>query len=238
LQVGWVRGLTLLPFAMGIKNNPDGAALRDVLPADVHARWLLLKKKYIGDDEGIERERPMFAAQTLSQKVMRHAGLSSGGEVRRALEEMARKNNIKMTSTQVRLAMDDPVRAIRDFKKSPLDDVACFAKTLEWLESDVDAMRIRANAWAKGDLEAIQKLSYAERKGACDAAWLNSAVFQARPGLQAAPERTRAAWLAAAEKSLATNASTFATLPLNEILAPNGYVAALAAKGYVVQAPE
>jgi hypothetical protein len=63
-------------------------------------------------------------------------------------------------------------------------------------------------------------------------------VFQARPGLQSVPERVRDAWLAAAEKSLATNGSTFATLPLNEILDPQGYVAALEAKGYAVQKPE
>jgi hypothetical protein len=238
LHVGWARGLTLLPFAVGIKKNPDGALLRDVLPADVHARWLLLKKKYIGDDEGIERERPMFAAQALLQKGLAHAGLSSGGEVRDAIEEMAKKKNIKMTSTNVALAVDDPVRAIKDFKKSSLDDVACFSITLEWLETDIDAMRVRANAWAKGDLEAIRKLSYADRKGACDAAFTNSTVFQSRAGLQAVPQRVREAWLAAAEKSLATNASTFATLPLNEILDPTGYVAALAAKGYVVQVPE
>lgn len=241
LKVGFVKGLTLLPvlpFVIGIKNNPDGAVLRDVLPAEVYARWLPLKKKYIGDNEDIERERPIFVAQALSQRVMAYAGLSSGGEVPRAIEAMARKKSIKMTSSSAQMEVDDPIKAVRDFKKSPLEDVACFAKTLEFLESDIAAMRARANAWAKGDLEEIQKLSYAERKGACDAAWLNSTVFQSRPGLKGMHERSRAAWLAAAEKSLATNASTFATLPIDDILDPKGLVAVLEAKGYTVQKPE
>jgi hypothetical protein len=238
LEVGWARRLTLLPFSIGVTKNPDGARLNDVLPPEVYARWRLLKSKYIGDDEGIERERPTFAVQKLSRKVMEQAGLASDTQVRKAIEEMAKKRNIKMTSTQVELTVDDPVTALRDFKKSSLDDVACFSKTLEWLESDMDAMRSRANAWAKGDLEAIQKLDYAERKGVCDAAWASNKVFQARPGLHGIPERMRAAWLAAAEKSLATNSSTFAMLPLGEVLDAKGLVAALEAKGYQVQKPE
>lgn len=241
LKVGVLKGLALLPvlpFVIGIKNNPDGATLRDVLPADVYARWLPMKKKYIGDDEGVERERPLFAAQTLSQRRMAYAGLSSGGEVRHAIEQMAKQKNIKMTSSTAQMELDDPIKAVREFKKSPLEDVACFSKTLQFLESDIEAMLRRANAWAKGDLEGIEKLDYADRQGTCDAVWLNSSVFQSRPGMRGVHEKARAAWLVAAEKSLATNASTFATLPLNDILDPKGLVAALEAKGYVVRKPE
>jgi uncharacterized protein YbaP (TraB family) len=241
MHVGVLKGLTLLrvlPFVIGIKNNPDGAMLRDVLPPEVYARWQVLKKKYIGDDESIERERPMFAAQTLSQKAMAYAGLSSGREVSYAIEAMARKKNIKMTSSQAEMELDDPIKAVREFKKSSLEDVACFSKTLEFLEGDIAAMRERANAWAKGDLEAIQHLGYADRTDTCDAVWLNSPVFQARPGLKDVRARARVAWIAAAERSLANNASTFTTLRLNDILDPKGVVAALEAKGYVVQKPE
>jgi hypothetical protein len=46
------------------------------------------------------------------------------------------------------------------------------------------------------------------------------------------------AWVAAAEKSLAANASTFAVLQLRDILNPKGHLAALQAKGYVVEQPD
>lgn len=237
-QVGFFRQLTLLPYAIGFKKNPDGAQLRDLLPADVHARWLLLKEKYIGADEGIEGYRPIFAADELFRKGLGHAGLSPGREVSDAIEKIVRKNNIKMTSSEVKLVLDDPVRMLKDFKKSPLDDVACFSRTLERLETDIDAMRIRANAWAKGDLEAIQKLSYADRDAACSAALTDSAFVKGQPGFQSMQARMREAWLASAEKSLAANASTFAILRLNDILDPKGLVAALQAKGYTVEKPE
>lgn len=237
-QVGLFRSLTLLPYAIGFTKNPDGAQLRDLLPADVHARWLLLKQKYIGTDEGIERERPIFAADTLFRKGLANAGLSSGSEVRDAIEKIVKKNNLKMTSSVVQLPVDDPVRMIKDFKKSSLDDVDCFSKTLERLETDIDAMRIRANAWAKGDLEAIQKLSYADRDEACKVAMTNSAFVKAQPAFQSVEGRMRDAWLATAEKSLATNASTFAILQLKDVLDPKGLVMALQAKGYQVEKPE
>jgi uncharacterized protein YbaP (TraB family) len=238
-DVGFFRQMTMLPFAIGFKKNPDGAELKDLLPEPVYARWQVLKKKYIGDDDGIERERPIFAADTLFRKGLEQAGLGSGGrEVRETIEKLAKKNKLKMTSTVARLEVDDPVRMLRDFKKTPLDDVACFSNTLARLEDDIDAMRVRANAWAKGDLEAIQKISYADRDGACNSAILNSALIQSRPGLKSVQEKVMESWVAAAEKSLAANASTFATLSLKDLLDPKGYLAVLQGKGYVVEKPE
>jgi hypothetical protein len=50
--------------------------------------------------------------------------------------------------------------------------------------------------------------------------------------------RMQEKWLAAAEKSLEANKSTFAVLQLRDLLDPKGYVAALQAKGYAVEQPE
>lgn len=237
-DIGVFRSLTLLPYAFGIKKNPDGAQLKDLLPADVYARWLLLKQKYIGDDEGIERERPIFVADALFQKGLAHAGLTTGQEVRDAIEKIVKKKKIKMTASEVKLAVSDPVRLIKDFKKSQLDDVACLSKMIARVETDIDAMRIRANAWAKGDLEGIQKLNYTDPERSCIAALTNSALLKEQPGLQSVEARMRDAWIASAENALATNTSTFALLRLQDILDPNGPVAALQAKGYLVKQPD
>jgi uncharacterized protein (DUF2126 family) len=81
-------------------------------------------------------------------------------------------------------------------------------------------------------------LSYADREEACKAAVMNSAFIKGKPEFQSVEARMQDAWVAAAEKSLASNASTFATLQIKDILAPNGFVAALEAKGYRVEKPE
>ncbi|MDT1878208.1 TraB/GumN family protein, partial [Acinetobacter baumannii] len=50
--------------------------------------------------------------------------------------------------------------------------------------------------------------------------------------------RAEVMWIASAEKALGANASTFATLKIDDILDPKGVIAALAAKGYKVEQPD
>lgn len=237
-DIGFLRQLSLVPKLIGVKKNPDGATLQDVLRPEVYARWLALKAKYIGEDDGIERERPFFAAETLYRKGLAHAGLTVDTQVRDAIEKIVKARKIKTSAPVVLVPVADPGRMLKDFKKSEMDDAACFSTTLERLETDLDAMRARANAWAVGDLAAIRKLGYADREGACRAAMADNAVMKAQPGLQSVQARLRAAWLAAAEQALAANASSFAVLQLKELLDPNGVLAQLQARGYQVDQPE
>jgi uncharacterized protein YbaP (TraB family) len=237
-SVGFFRGLTLLPKLIGVKKNPDGATLKEVLPANVYARWLPLKAKYLGDDDGVERERPIFAAETLYRAGLQQAGLAQGHQVESQIHGMVKRHNIKVVRTGIALPTDDASAMLKEFKKSPLADTACFAKTLERLESDIDAMRVRANAWAKGDLEAIQKLTYPDHDTECRDAVMTAEFTRNRPGYQDVKERIQAAWLDSAEKALAANTTTFATLRLADILKPDGYLAALKAKGYTVESPD
>lgn len=230
--------ITALPFAVGAKKNPDGALLKDVVPPDVYARWTALKQKYMGDDDGVEKERPIFAAPALFGKATAQAGLGNDNEVIKAITQIARKNNVKYTPTGVTLHLDNPRGALRDFKKSPMEDLECFTKTIDRLEVDLDAMRTRANAWAIGDIEKMRKLDYPDQASACNSAVFNSSVMKSLPGAESLDQRMRDSWLAAAEKSLATNNSTFALLPVSRLLDPAGLLAALRAKGYAVEQPD
>ncbi|RZT10563.1 Uncharacterized conserved protein YbaP, TraB family [Duganella sp. CF402] len=237
-KVGFFRGLTMLPGLIGIKKNPDGATLRDVLPPDVYARWLPLKAKYLGDNDSIERERPIFAADTLFSAGLKQAGLTRGMVVSTKLDAIIKQHKIKVTETGIKLDMDGASDMMKDFKKSSLADAACFDKTLARLETDIEAMRVRANAWAKGDIEAIQKLTYPDQDNECNNAMLGAEFVKNRPGFQNIKERVRTAWLDSAEQSIGANASTFAVLPLSNIIGADSYLAALKAKGYQVDSPE
>src|SRR5690349_5453918 len=53
-NIGFFRGMRLLPAAMKARKNPNGAELKDILPPNDYARWLRLKTRYIGNDRGIE----------------------------------------------------------------------------------------------------------------------------------------------------------------------------------------
>jgi hypothetical protein len=239
--VGWLGGLkaiAALPSAIGMVKNPDGAQLHDVLPADVYARWSVLKAKYIGDDDGIERYRPFFAAQKLTDAGLKKSGLTGGVEVRKQIESIAKKRDVKLTQTGFTVMLDDPGGVLKDFKNSQMEDTTCFTKTLARFEGDIDAMRSRANAWANGNTAEISSLDYAEREDACNEAVLNSPAAKKHPAFQNLRERRLAAWLKAAEKALDNNTSTVAMLTMSDILGPKSYLAVLQAKGYTVESPK
>lgn len=237
VDLGFWGKVSLLPSLIGIKNNPDSKKLDDVLPPELYSRWAVLKEKYIGKDQDIEKQRPIFAASVLFKKSIEKSDLVSNERVRWALENVVRDKKIKTTQLRVMHELQSPRAAIKKFKKSTLDDVQCFAKTLERLESDLDAMRARANAWSVGDIEALRNLPYVDNKAACEDAVLNSELAQDQ-GLQDIKATLKALWLEAAEAALANNPHTFASLPMEELLKPDGYLAALAAKGYKVEAAE
>lgn len=237
-KIGFFKGLTMLPTLIGLEKNPDGATLQDVLPAEVYARWQPLKDKYLGKNSGVERERPIFVAQKLYEAALKQSGLTRGGAVDKKIDGIVKQHDIKVTETGIKLDTSNASEALSDFKKSQLADTACFTKTLDRLESDLDAMRVRANAWAKGDIEAIQKLSFPDQKAACDDAMLNAEFVKKQPALQNVKERVQTAWVAAAEKALEHNTSSFAMLSMTDILGGNSYLNALKAKGYEVTSPD
>jgi hypothetical protein len=235
-EVGPLGGLTLLPSLVGLRNNPGGERLQEVVPADLYARWLPLKERYIGRDDDVEKWRPIFAAQELYEHAVRASGLEPYGVVWPQVEKLARKARVKITTPEVEIKVEKPRAAIRDFKQAPLSDQECFAKTIARLESDLDLMKVRANAWATGDVAKLRELTHVDNASACIAVVMNAQVMQDR-GYTDWPERRMAAWLAAVEAAVARNRSTVTVLSINQILEPDGFVAQLRARGYVVEDP-
>lgn len=236
ISVGVWGMVKMVPSLFGVRNNPDGAKLVDVLPAETYDRWQVLKAKYIGKDNGIESERPMFAAETLYKKGLEKNGLTASTDVYAKLDKLVKQYKVKSTSSSVEMEMDDASQTLKAFKKSSGTDTACFAKTVERLESDIDAMRVRANAWAVGDMSKIASMNFADREEACKEAVLSNEAFKEK--LQNVMRDMQTKWVTNAERALDANSTTFAVLSLHQILNPKGPVAELKAKGYKVEAPE
>ena len=238
LTLGLWGSLKALPLAIGFQDNPDGAKLIDVLPAETYDRWQVLKAKYIGKNDGIERQRPMFVAEKLYSKGLEKNGLTTRTTVTEAIDKLAQKYKVKTTSSNVENELEDPYRTIKAFKHSSGSDVKCFVKTVDQLESDIDAMRVRANAWAVGDMSKIASLDFAERAEACKEAVTNNAAFKSNAQLQNVEKTLWNNWLANAERALEANNSTFAVLSLHVVLDPKGPLAERKARGYKVESPE
>ena len=237
LHVGFFRALTLVPSVLGARKNADGATLKDILPAAMYARWLALKAKYIGRDSGVEKLRPMLAANELYDKALDRSGLIRNKEIWKSVEKSAKRQHVPIVEPEVRIEVDDPKQALQDFRSTAGKlDIDCLDATMRRLETDLDAMRQRANAWAVGDIDALRRLPYPDQRETCRAA-LESNV-ELRQRLDAALTEIDAAWIAAAEKALDRNTSTLAVLPMTELLKADGRLAMLAARGYTVEPPE
>jgi hypothetical protein len=235
-KVGPLGGVTLLPSLVGLRKNPNGERLQEILPPELYARWAPLKLRYIGRDDDVEAWRPIFAAGELYEKALRAHGFESYGVLWPAVEKLARKARVRITEPEVTIKVDKPRSAIKDFKRMPLDDVECFAKTIARLETDLERMKVRANSWATGDLPTLRELAPIDNATACIAVVLNAQIMQDR-GYTDWPARREAAWLSAVEQAMASNAATVAVLSIDQILKPDGYVARLRAKGYRVEDP-
>lgn len=240
MNVGWKDSLniiTALPSLIGARKNVNGETLQQVVPPEVYGRWLPLKAKYLAGEDDVESLRPLFAADRLFTVATSKSGLTGGGQITDRIYAVAKEHKLKLTSTGYSVALDNPRGALKDFKKSAIDDLDCFTKTIDRLETDLDGMRVRANAWAIGDVDKMRALTYPDQVEACRAAITGSAWMKNMKGAEDIEARVRANWLAAVDKAVTANRSTFALLPVASAMNAGGYLDALRDKGYLIDQP-
>jgi len=229
----------LAPAALKAVKNPEGRKLQDVLPTDLYGRWTILRQTYFGRDTKLERYRPMFASQDLYWKATESAGLTRSNRVWGAIEAIAKAHEVRITETSISYPLNLDKAKIRDgvsnLAQSAVDDIPCFRTTLDRLDSDIAIMKSRALAWANGDLSVLRRMQTEQLVPACKGIADASLNFQERPDVT---ERLAATWVGAAQKALETNRTTFAALPLSEVLDPSGYLSRLQSLGYVLHEPD
>jgi hypothetical protein len=240
-DIGFFKGLTLLPSALKARRNPGEAKLSEMVPADVYARWLVQKKRFLGHDSGVEKFRPIFAADKLRKAALSDLGLRDSGMVWEVVGDLAKKHRLRVTTPMLEFTIkaSEIKSRIKQFSAESLADVDCFAKTLDYTAalSNTEVEAARAHAWATADIEALETLPPLPNPGlTCVMAIMGSQV--AKELLPAdIPEQVQARWIAEAERALRENETTFAIVPLAKIMRADGYAARLRAKGYVVDAP-
>jgi TraB/PrgY/gumN family len=235
-DMGFLRSLTLIPSALKARKNPDEKTLQDIVPPAQYARWLVLKKRYIGGDRGVEEWRPVFAALELYSKAIAKSGMTLDSLADDVVRKTAKKNDIPMSSPKVEIKIEEPKAALKAFARQPLEDMDCFARTLDRIESDLGTMAARANAWAEGDTESLRDLPFRNQFVACSNALTGNEIAK-KLGISDVQQRVETAWMTAAEDALAKNASSFAILPVGQLLREDGFLAKLAAKGYMIEEP-
>ena len=230
---------SLTPAAMRSQYNPDKATLDSVVGPLLHARWTLAKERYAVPTKDFEKLRPMYASQELYWKAVEGAGLTRASSVPGVVSGAAGRAGVPIVDTGFTYPLDldrkELKKRIEEVNASTGADIACFGKTLDVLEADLSLMQLRANAWATGDVRALRELSTGDIMPPCQEVADATLAFL---GAGEIKRKLRASWLKAAQDSLAKNQSTFATLPIADLLDENGALKDLRRLGYVVVAPD
>jgi TraB/PrgY/gumN family len=231
-----------VPSLLSARKNPDERELRDVLPPELYARWLVQKKRYLGRESGVERWRPLFAADKLRKAAFEDLRMRERGAIWDEIGDAIAKAKIKVTTPTLKFTFKrSEVRdKIKEFSRESLDDLRCFAETLALTEAlaNQDVENARAKAWAAGDVQAMAALpALPSPYLPCALAIMKSQV--ASDVIPAdLPERVAALWVEHAGRSLETNSVTFAVVPFPKLVRPDGYLDALRARGLRVEAPQ
>ena len=236
VKAGFFARLGLIPAAMRARNNPGKKPLAEMVPEPLYARWTVQKQKYMGRNRGIEKRRPLVAAQTLFSEALDDQDLSWKNIAEQRVEKAAKKAKREIVEPDVDIVIEDPKSLLKDFNESQLEDLDCFEKTLTRLENDIEPMKLRANAWALGAVDLLQSLEWRDANRACVDAVLGTAIAE-RYGFADIAERLKARWLDEARKALTEVDSSFAVLPIGLVIGQDSWLAELEREGYTVIAP-
>jgi uncharacterized protein YbaP (TraB family) len=208
--------------------------LKEVLPSRMYARWRALRKQYIGDDDQTEQLLPAAAALLLQARAYERSGLSYSDGVWRKIYQLAQARGVPVRpqNYDTRLVAGEWRRTSSARKNG----VKYLTETMERLSSDIRDARSRANAWATGDISALQALIEQDASYARSRAY--SWPFLSDAEVQRLHREAENQLLAAIERAINRNEATFAALPIHLLLGEQGVIARLRASGYAIEEPE
>jgi len=213
---------------------PKGKSLQKLIPAETYSR-LMTTGKMFGMSSDFDELYPFAATNRLVTSAMSKLDLN-GFSARFAAEDLGVKRQVRITNFS---APEYPFEDRLKLWQQP-DNAVCIEKAVKALEDGGAGAKRLANAWAVGDVESLRTLvpaySFSRdgfRRGACAAAMRGGE----KQAIQYDAERKQG-WLKEAERCLKQNRNTMAVVLMSELFEPDGYLAALRARGYTVVEPD
>ena len=224
-----IRLFRLFRAARRLARNPSGTTLADQLPPELYERYRALHLRYLPDDDEEEDLRPALAALRLYGAALDDVGLTTDSGVGKTVRRLMRRSRADEAEIVIET---EPETVIEELGKVTREaEIKCFATIMTSIETDLAGMKERANAWAIGDVYALRRFDYPDSQGNC------LAMLFSAGGLAELRDDLYADWLAEAERALANDERSFSVLPMRELVAADGLLAQLAARGYTVTAP-
>lgn len=212
---------------------PSGVKLKDVISPALYKRVQATARKFDATD--LDDLRPFAVTNRLVVSAMDRMDMKSFS-ARFATEQLARKSKLKITRFAVpELPFED---RLQNWQHD--SNAVCLEQLVATIGDGGAGVRRLANAWSQGEIATLRELvpqySFSRdgfRSGDCAAA-MHGGERQA-----AAYKRKRTqSWLLQAKRALKNNARTMAVVPMSELFASDGYLAALRAEGYEIEEPQ
>jgi hypothetical protein len=232
----WLGTFWRLPTLLRARNNPDELTLDEVLPPALLQRWERQRAVYLSGQQGINRRRPIVAADALQQRAMEIHGLELDNQIADQVSRLARRRGVTRVETTLPVALDTVNAFLDSVARQPLDDQACFETVLARVEAGPERLYAQAESWRNGNLSELQAHPRGDTFAICSRVLLAHPAARAH-GIDDLPQRARARWLALAERTLQRHRRSVAVLPLSLVLGESGYLAELQRRGFAVDPP-
>ena len=228
-EIGIARVLWLLITERDLFMVRGGKRLRDVLPADLYARFAAQRAKYTSDAAKWERFRPFIAMAFLQEAALHRVGLSTRLDIGSEVRKLAHKHHVRVAEIKI-AGIHDVLDALKTVQ--PATENKCVAAGLATVESGLPRLVDRARAWATGDVERMQSLPEAAEMGDCRSALLTDA------GAGDLIAQVRRSWFDALQQRLLSGGVTLAVLNMDMLLEQGGVLDQLRARGFDFEAPQ
>jgi uncharacterized protein YbaP (TraB family) len=205
-----------------------GRKLKDVMPADLHARFAAQRAKFTKDGDKWEKFRPIIAAAFLEEDALHGVGLSTRLDLADEVRSLARKHHVRIQEFKI-AGLHDVLDALKTLP--PATEQKCVAASLATIETGMPRLIDRAEAWATGDVQRIQSLPESEEVAACRAS------ITVDPGAGDLYTLLRETWIENMARHLETGGVTLAVVSMDMLIEPGGFLDALRARGYTIDSP-
>jgi uncharacterized protein YbaP (TraB family) len=227
-EIGVARALWLIVTQRDLLMVGHGKKLKDVLPADLYARFAAQRSVYTKDAAKWEKFRPIIAAAFLEEDALRRVGLSTRLDLADEVRSLARKHHVRIEEFKF-AGLRDVLDALKTLP--PATENKCVAASLATIETGLPRLIDRAQAWATGDIERMQSLPESDEVAACRAA----ITVEAGSGDLLA--QLKHIWLENMERHLRSGGVTLAVVNMDMLIEPGGFLDELRARGYAIDAP-
>jgi uncharacterized protein YbaP (TraB family) len=228
VEIGIARALWLLVTQRDLLMLGHGRKLKDVMPADLHARFAVQRAKFTRNADKWEKFRPLIAAAFLEEDALHAVGLSTRLDLADEVRSLARKHHVRIEEFKI-AGLHDVLDALKTLP--PATEQKCVAASLATIEIGMPRLIDRAQAWATGDVQRIQSLPESAEVALCRAA------ITVDPGAGDLYTLLRQTWIKNMTRHLETGGVTLAVVSMDMLIEPGGFLDALRSRGYTIDTP-